>query len=52
MVEGQVECKGEHHNKQNSQDHHPKECLEYALKHKHIETSIYKSDMQVNVMNQ
>ena len=41
VVEGHMECEGEHHNKYNRQDHCPNECLEYALKHENIETSVY-----------
>ena len=41
VVEGHVECKGEHHNECDSQDHCPNKCLEYALEHENIETSVY-----------
>ena len=41
VVECHMECKGEHHHKCNGQDHCPNKCLEYALKHENIETSVY-----------
>ena len=64
VVEGHVEYNGEHYNQCDGQDHRPKECLEYALKHENIETSVcmerkemlsllssYNSNFQINWSN-
>lgn len=42
VVEGHVEGEGKHGNENGGQKQNSKECLEYALKHQHIETNVYK----------
>ena len=51
MVEGHAECNSKHYDQCDGEDHRPNECLEYALKHDNIETSVCMERRNINCFN-
>ena len=52
LVECHVEGESKRHYKQDSQDNHFQECLEYGLKHQHIDASVCQdSRIQIIIIN-